>query len=177
MNWDAIGAIAELLGAIAVVATLAYLSVQLRQNTASVRAGSAAAHSEAMRSSNIAVVQDPELVRLYWSGLANRGALSDDDQRRFDFLIGIFSQGIEQAWKFKQEGVLDATTWAGQAVQVSWLAHQPGFADFWRIWGSQHHPGFVEVITQAMAEELQPGAVAADRQTAASDPSRDGSRS
>jgi hypothetical protein len=41
MNWDAIGAMAELLGAIAVVATLAYLSVQLRQNTASVRASSA----------------------------------------------------------------------------------------------------------------------------------------
>jgi hypothetical protein len=30
MDWDAIGAIAELLGVIAVVATLAYLSVQLR---------------------------------------------------------------------------------------------------------------------------------------------------
>jgi hypothetical protein len=177
MNWDAIGAIAELLGAIAVVATLAYLSVQLRQNTASVRASSAAAHSEAMRTSNIAVVQDPELVRLYWSGLANRAALSDDDQRRFDFLIGITTGGMEQAWKFKQDGVLDAPTWAGQAVSLSWLAHQPGFADFWRIWGSAHHPGFGEVIAQAMAEGLHPEAVAADRQTATADPSRDGSRS
>jgi hypothetical protein len=166
-----------LVGAIAVVATLAYLSIQLRQNTASVRATSAASHSEAMRTINIAVVQDPELVRIYWSGLANRGALSGDDQRRFDFLMGIWSQGMEQSWKFKQEGVLDATTWAGQAVAISWLAHQPGFVDFWRIWGPQHHPGFAEVIAQAMTEELQPGAVAADRQTAASDPSRDGSRS
>ena len=31
MNWEAIGATAELLGAIAVVATLAYLAVQIRQ--------------------------------------------------------------------------------------------------------------------------------------------------
>ena len=32
MNWDALGAIAELLGAIAVFATLAYLTVQIRQS-------------------------------------------------------------------------------------------------------------------------------------------------
>jgi hypothetical protein len=33
MNWDAIGAIAETLSAIAVVATLIYLALQIRQNT------------------------------------------------------------------------------------------------------------------------------------------------
>jgi hypothetical protein len=33
MNWDAIGAIGEVLGAIAVVVTLIYLGVQIRQNT------------------------------------------------------------------------------------------------------------------------------------------------
>lgn len=32
MNWDALGAISELLGAIAVFATLAYLAVQVRQS-------------------------------------------------------------------------------------------------------------------------------------------------
>ena len=33
MNWEAIGALAELAGAFAVVLTLIYLSMQLRQNT------------------------------------------------------------------------------------------------------------------------------------------------
>ena len=33
MNWDALGAIAELIGAIAVFLTLAYLTVQVRQNS------------------------------------------------------------------------------------------------------------------------------------------------
>ncbi len=36
MNWDAVGAIAELVGATAVVLTLVYLSIQLRQNTRAV---------------------------------------------------------------------------------------------------------------------------------------------
>ena len=38
MNWEAIGAIGEIVGAIAVVATLGYLATQIRQNTRSVRA-------------------------------------------------------------------------------------------------------------------------------------------
>ena len=33
MNWDALGAIAELLGSIAVFLTLAYLAIQVRQNS------------------------------------------------------------------------------------------------------------------------------------------------
>ena len=33
MNWESIGAIGEVLGAIGVIATLLYLSVQIRQNT------------------------------------------------------------------------------------------------------------------------------------------------
>lgn len=33
MNWDAIGAIGELVGGIAVIGTLIYLASQIRQNT------------------------------------------------------------------------------------------------------------------------------------------------
>ena len=35
MNWEAIGAIGEIIGAISVLATLIFLSSQLRQNTMS----------------------------------------------------------------------------------------------------------------------------------------------
>jgi len=40
MNWDAIGAFAELLGALAVFITVAFLAVQMRQNTRALRAES-----------------------------------------------------------------------------------------------------------------------------------------
>ena len=33
MNWDAVGAIGEIVGALAVVITLVYLAIQVRQNT------------------------------------------------------------------------------------------------------------------------------------------------
>ena len=37
MNWEAITAIVEIVGAIAIVITLAYLAVQIRQNSATVK--------------------------------------------------------------------------------------------------------------------------------------------
>jgi hypothetical protein len=38
MNWDAIGAVGEIVGAIAVLATLIYLAIQIRQSSATQRA-------------------------------------------------------------------------------------------------------------------------------------------
>ena len=37
MNWEALGAIGEIVGAVAVVLTLGYLAVQILQNVAQVR--------------------------------------------------------------------------------------------------------------------------------------------
>ncbi len=38
MNWEAIGAVGETVGALAVLVTLVYLAMQIRQNTKSVQA-------------------------------------------------------------------------------------------------------------------------------------------
>ncbi len=37
MNWDAIGAIGEVLGAVAVALTLGYLAIQMKQNAVGMR--------------------------------------------------------------------------------------------------------------------------------------------
>ena len=40
MNWEAIGAVGEILSAVGVVVTLAYLATQMKQNTRALRSGS-----------------------------------------------------------------------------------------------------------------------------------------
>jgi hypothetical protein len=101
-----LGSIGELLAAIATIATLAYLAVQLKQSTASTRASSAAAHSEANRNMNLVMAQDAGLTSLYWSGLANRSALGDEDRKRFDFVLGSHIMSFEQMWQFRRDGVV-----------------------------------------------------------------------
>jgi len=160
-----LGSIGELIAAVATIATLAYLAVQLKQNTASVRASGAVAHSDAMRSLNLVIAQDPELVTLYWDGLAHRADLTQADRRRFDFLIGGQIQSFEQMWRFHEDGVIDELTWAGLRSAISWLAHEPGFIGYFELYGSMLHPGFAEALRKAMAEELHPEAAKAAQQS------------
>ncbi|NKB33665.1 MAG: hypothetical protein GKR91_11260 [Pseudomonadales bacterium] len=54
MNWDAIGAIGEILGAIGVIVTLAYLAIQIRHNTKVARA----ATRQAISDSTVGIVSD-----------------------------------------------------------------------------------------------------------------------
>ena len=64
MNWAAIGAVGEILGAIAVVATLIYLTVQLKQNSLQIRLSSSQTAANNYSGRIIEVLSDPELLSL-----------------------------------------------------------------------------------------------------------------
>ena len=68
MNWDAIGAIAELLGAVGVIASLVYLATQIRQSRQQMRtyAHDAGEHSAGhFRESTARIVHaEPPLIRI-----------------------------------------------------------------------------------------------------------------
>ena len=50
MNWEAIGAVGEIVGALAVFLTLAYLAIQIRQNTKTIRHQNEQARAEFLAS-------------------------------------------------------------------------------------------------------------------------------
>ena len=52
MNWEAIGAIGEIVGAIAVIATLFYLSIQIRQNATATTRSNEYAQAASVHESN-----------------------------------------------------------------------------------------------------------------------------
>ena len=70
MNWEAIGAIGELAGAIAVVATLFYLARQIRQSNAQGRRGELSATLQQISVARMAIAQDEDLAELILKGRA-----------------------------------------------------------------------------------------------------------
>jgi len=50
MNWEAIGTVAEVVGAVAIVLSLIYVATQIKQNTAASRAQSLGARQRTDRS-------------------------------------------------------------------------------------------------------------------------------
>lgn len=87
MNWDAIGAVGEVIGAIAVVATLIYLSLQTRQNTKAVEHASARGVEEDANTWRFKVVENPEISELLRGGLRDPDSLSPNDKYRFRLLL------------------------------------------------------------------------------------------
>lgn len=62
MNWDALGAIAELLGAIGVICSLIYLAVQIRGNTRSTKAETFQRLTDYVTNFNSTLVLEPKVV-------------------------------------------------------------------------------------------------------------------
>ena len=65
MNWDAVGAIAESLGAVAVLATLVYLSVQVRHARAEQRNATLESRTDALREMHLSVATSPSLAAAF----------------------------------------------------------------------------------------------------------------
>ncbi len=83
MNWDAIGAIGEVVGGVAVIATLLYLAAQIRQNAQSVRNAASLSVNEGLAEINRRVSNDPEFADLWLRGLKDYRGLADVERMRF----------------------------------------------------------------------------------------------
>ncbi len=158
MNWEAVGAIGEILGAVGVIATLVYLARQINQNTTTVRASSAAAVSEANTSLSTLLAQDAEVNRLFWSSLSDRDSLPEEEQRRADAIIATYIGVMEQAHDLFLEGAISEEKWTSRQAQLKWLVTKPGFGPFWEAYGPTYAKTFAEVVTEAQLDDPSPPA-------------------
>jgi hypothetical protein len=70
MNWDALGAMGELFGALAVVLTLGYLAVQIRQNSDGMKVAAKLDIEKNFNEYTDLILRDTELLELQVKGLA-----------------------------------------------------------------------------------------------------------
>jgi hypothetical protein len=96
MNWDAIGAVSEGLGALAVFITLAYLAVQVRQTREDVRRSISQARAEAQRQVH-AAYRDPRV------NAALIRAMDTERELRGEEPIAGFTQYAAERWGISRE--------------------------------------------------------------------------
>ena len=94
MNWDAIIAFSEVIGVIAIIATLIYVAAQIRQNTSIARATIIhATNTEAMRIPEL-IAQDAELAIIYRKGMSGQ-SLDGADLERYIALVEMYVMWLE----------------------------------------------------------------------------------
>jgi hypothetical protein len=163
MNWDAIGAIAETLGAVGVIASLVYLATQIRhsrdqmsQNTRALRVGTYQQFREEIRAShsNIIPLSEARVMRL---GLADPDQLNEDEAFQFTFWMHSVMPAYENAYYLHRSGMLDDDRWEMQRrILVQTLA-SPGVLQFWRTNQPSFSPEFTALVEEILAEEPDRG--------------------
>lgn len=137
MNWDAIGAVAELVGATGVILSLVYLSVQIRQNTRSVRRASARQTSEKNAVALRGLADYSDLFSGEFMGLDRLTHLDPSQRTRLDMIFGMWMQAIEQTFADVREGTLESEYAAPYRDYVRQLFSCPGGLQWWserRAW-------------------------------------------
>ena len=152
MNWDALGAVGEIVAAVAVVVTLGYLAVQIRQNTDSVRA---ATIQDIVREGNVFVrdlALHPDLARIWRSGLDSLETLSAEEREQFHFLILSFYRRVENTYHQSRRRLMDESDVAGFLTSSFYALARPGAREWWESNAFRFSPLMQEYVRQTLAD-------------------------
>ncbi len=169
MNWEALGAVAEWIGAAGVIASLLYLAAQVH---ASNRASAVQAKLDSTRLLNDfmdLLIQRPELNQLMLKGLKGLDALSPDEYQQFS------NMSLKAFWFFSaghfqfRRGTIAASDWFEILAVLRYWLHSAGCRAWWQKMGRLMFGGeFVAFIESEINALVAQQGAAADEPRGAS---------
>lgn len=161
MNWEAIGAVGEVVGAIGVVVTLFLLLVQLRRNTKAVqeanvldRAQALDRHTESVSKWRSMLAENEDLAKLWLKALTDQ-EVNDVERIRLNNLwvnfVNTQRSNFERATAVGEEGMAVMTT-KSVAVEISGSKTLLELWDRAAPWHTLASPDFVERINLEMED-------------------------
>jgi hypothetical protein len=157
MNWEAIGAVGEVLGAAGVIVSLLYLAVQIRADAKAKRAASMHDQSDAYRDFLHTMATDEDLAEIYLRGIRDFSSVTEGDLVRFGSALGFLFRVFDEAYFHWQEGNLDAHTWNGFESPMGDMLAYPGVRDWWSTRAHWYSEPFRELIRAKVADAGAPG--------------------
>ena len=130
MNWEVIATISELIGTIAVVATLGYVAIQIRQNTQSVATSVYESAMAGYNELNRDLTTHGDLASIARRGGNDPSTLDIDERFRFDFSVRCYANHIYKLLRLYQRGALPAHEWKNVAREAAQVFSYPGFSQF-----------------------------------------------
>ncbi len=133
MDWEAVSAIAGLLGAIGVIITLIYLSAQIKQNNKQLRGEATTAVYEYQRTLIEMLSTNTELYKIALRGNEDLNALTEWEKQRFTLWCVNETGMWEMCHKLYKQGALDEELYYGKAKYWLQLHSSPGRREWWHM--------------------------------------------
>jgi len=133
MNWDAIAAIAEVAGALAVLITLAYLAIQTRDNVKIMR-------SKAIWDAQVSFVEVNELLadggvvaEVVYKAISKPDSLTDKEAYQLHRFNRGWFQRMEAQFALYKVGILDREIWELRRGYAQGMLSKAPFKEWWEI--------------------------------------------
>ncbi len=146
MNWETISAISEAVGAVAIVATLIYLAIQIRQNTASVKGSAYQQWVAANLELNMAATE-PAQSDILVLGNTDSTNLNNESFVAFAMWnLGLMQMAQATDYLYRT-GSLDRDLWETEINRAAGILAFPGVRQWWDAGGNtQLTPSFVKLL-------------------------------
>jgi hypothetical protein len=159
MNWDAVGAIAELVGALGVMASLAYLALQINQNTRhidfntrAIRAATFQNFSNTFGEFEDLLLEHKRLGSIWVAGLTEGEPAESGDRILFNNLSHKFFRIYEVLFLQYEAGLVDDSLFDSAHRFPDELIARPGLRAYWERNRRRYSESFGRFITARMAE-------------------------
>lgn len=137
-----LGSLGEFVGAIGVIVTLAYLAMQIRQNTRSVRASTYQVFTDSFREFRTMLVSSDRAGPLWIKGLATPEELSEGERIQFNAITMTFFRGVETSFYHATHGLLDEAWYKGWRDEAAEIGRRPGARQWWSRSSHLFNPDF-----------------------------------
>jgi hypothetical protein len=149
MNWEAASAIAEWIGVILIIVSLVYVALQIRQNTATIKAATELETGRMWSEFHSRVATSPDLADIWDKGLTEPGALSPPEKRRFIWFVAEYCFVVENLFRQQKLGFLSRETWTQHESTIAGLLLHPLLDRWWESGVSPYSQEFRDVIEAA----------------------------
>ena len=142
-DWGAVG---EILGAIGVIATLIYLAVQIRQNTADSRTNTELSLYGFFSQINQLQATNPAVLELFNQAMIDVSQLNDAERRQFTWLIAAYFYNFDAMYHQFNRSQLSSGTWPVADKVVRGLFASPAVQKWWESGFFNGSPEFMTYV-------------------------------
>ena len=143
MNLQSLGNIGEFIGGLAVIASLIYLALQIRQNTKSVRIQVEQAIKRDLVDLRRSVIENPEVADLLSKAISNFDSLSPAERIRMNMACANLIEHHQQLFFLRNEGLVH---WEGWEDPLRGYLELEPFRQWWSSGREILRPEFVEYV-------------------------------
>lgn len=153
MSITVIVAASQIVGAIAVVLTLLYVGVEIRQNSKAIRSSNATAVHINIQNLAQATMMDRELGKILLRSVKGEERLSPEEKlAAYGWFFQMLKTG-ELAYQSRQQGDLDEAYYEGAITFMRSFYQTPGFQKYWQDRKFAFSPNFRNQVEIWMSEK------------------------